>query len=56
MEQAYTLDSLSPLTGVANISQVVGPETGEQSLEEGRGINKNKQAMTSLQKMADKGS
>ena len=33
-------DSSSPLTGVANISQFVGPDTGEQSPEEGRGINK----------------
>ena len=33
-------DSSSPLIGVANISQVVGPDTGEQSPEEGRGINK----------------
>ena len=33
-------DSLSPLTGVANISQVVGQDTGEQSPEEGRGIIK----------------
>ena len=30
-------DSSSPLTGVANISQVVGPDTGEQSPDKGRG-------------------
>ena len=34
-------DNLSPLTGVANLSQVVGPNTEEQSPEKGRGIKKN---------------
>ena len=33
-------DSLSPLTGVTHISQVVCLDTGEQSPEEGRGIKK----------------
>ena len=33
-------DSLSPLNGVANKSQNIGPDTGEQSPEEGRGIKK----------------
>ena len=28
------------ISGVANISQVVGPDTGDQSPEEGRGIKK----------------
>ena len=44
INRPHISDSSSPLTGVVNISQVVGPDTGEQSPMEGRAITQKNES------------